>query len=133
MRELQLIGQDILASGKVDSNRLESLRSQMYSRGKIGRPEVDLLVELHKRLKHSTPAFEQFFYQAIKDHILQHGRVGADQAAWLRRMLFADGKFDDAKRKFLRELKGEAGAVSGEFELLFEESMNWPPEQHTCG
>ena len=80
-----------------------------------------------------TPAFEHFFYQAIKDHILVHGRIDAEEAAWLKRMLFADGKIDDEARKFLHELKGEAKYVSREFEVLFGESMKQSPEQHTCG
>jgi hypothetical protein len=48
-------------------------------------------------------------------------------------MLFADGKIDDRERKLLHELKGEAGQVCPEFELLFVESMKMPQEQHTCG
>ena len=56
-----------------------------------------------------------------------------EESAWLRRMLFADGKIDDEERKFLHELKGEAKQVSHEFEALFNESMKEPPEQRTCG
>jgi hypothetical protein len=82
---------------------------------------------------HHTPAFEQFFYQAIKDHILADGRIDAEEAAWLRRMLFADNKIDDEERKFLHELKGETKEICREFEALFEESMKQPPEQRTCG
>jgi hypothetical protein len=133
MPELCQIEQDILAIGKVDGHELEALRRRLYARGKIGRPEADFLVELHKRVQHSTPAFEQFFYQAIKDHVLANGRINAEEAAWLRRMLYADGKFEDEKRKFLHELMGEAKEVSTEFKTLFQESMNQPPEQHTCG
>jgi hypothetical protein len=80
-----------------------------------------------------TPAFEKFFYQAIKDHILAQGRIEAEEAAWLRRMLFADGRIDDEERKFLHELKGEAEQVGREFDVLFEECMKQPPEQRTCG
>ena len=124
MLKLRQIEQDILATGKVDGPELEVLRRQLYAGGKIDRREADFLVELHKRVQHLTPAFEQFFYQAIKDHILAHGRIDAEEAAWLRRMLFADGKIDDEERKFLHELKGEAkagqpgvrGAVQGEHE-----------------
>jgi len=68
-----------------------------------------------------------------KDHFLAHGRIDAEEAAWLRRMLFADGRIKDEERKFLHELKGEAKQVSREFDVLFEESMKQPPEQHTCG
>jgi hypothetical protein len=133
MLDLRQIEEDILATGKVDSDKLEVLRRQLYADGKIDRREADFLVELHKRVQHLTPAFEQFFYQAIKDHILADGRIDAEAAAWLRQMLFADGKIDDEERKFLHELRGEAGQVCREFEILFEESMKQPPEQRTCG
>jgi hypothetical protein len=133
MLKLRQIEQDILATGKADGPELERLRRELYAHGKIERPEGDFLVELHKRVQHRTPAFEQFFYQAIKDHILAHGRIDAEEAAWLRRMLFADGKLEDEERKFLHELKGEAKQLSREFEALFAESMKQPPEQRTCG
>ena len=133
MLKLRQIEQDILATGKVDRPELERLRQELYGHDKIERPQADLLVELHKRVQHCTPAFEQFFYQAIKDHILAHGRIDAEEAAWLRRMLFADGTFHDEGRKFLHELNGEAKQVSPEFEFLFKEGMKQPPEQHTCG
>jgi hypothetical protein len=133
MLELRQIEQDILATGKVDSHELEVLREQMYAGGKIDRRGADFLVELHKRVQHLSPAFEQFFYQTIKDHILAQGRIDAEEAAWLRRMLFPDGRFDDEERKFLHELKGEAAQASREFEVLFQESMKAPPEQRTSG
>src|SRR5690348_454952 len=133
MPGLRQIEHDILARGRVDGHELEVLRRQLYAGGRIERQEADFLVELHKRVQHLTPAFEQFFYQAIKDHILAHGRIDAEEAAWLRRMLFADGKIKDEERTFLHELKGEAGQVCREFQVLFEESMKQPPEQHTCG
>jgi len=133
MLHLREIEQTILANGRVDGPELEALRRQLYAGGKIDRRDADFLVELHKRVQHMTPAFEHFFYQAIKDHILGHGRIDVEEAAWLRRMLFADGRIKDEERKFLHELKGEAKQVSREFDVLFEESMKQPPEQHTCG
>jgi uncharacterized membrane protein YebE (DUF533 family) len=133
MLKLRQVEQDIMTTGKVDKAELEILRQQLYARGGIDRQGADFLVELHKRVQHVTPAFEHFFYQAIKDHILAHGRINAEETSWLRRMLFADGKIDDQERKFLHELKGEAKEVSREFEVLFGESMKEPQEQHTCG
>ena len=133
MTKLRQIEQDILATGKVDTPELELLRREMHAHGAIGRPEADFLVELHKRVQHLTPAFERFFYQGIKDHILAHGRIDAEEAAWLRRMLFADGELDDEERKFLHELKGEAKQVSPEFEVLLADCMKQPAEQRTCG
>jgi hypothetical protein len=133
MPELRQIEQDILATGKINGQELEVLRRRVYAGGKVNRAEADFLVELHKRVQHMTPAFEHFFYQAIKDHILADGRIDAEEVAWLRQMLFADGKIADEERKFLHELKGEAKEASPEFKRLFEESMKQPPEQHTCG
>lgn len=134
MLVLREIEQAILAKGRVDTPELKALHRQLYAAGgKIGRMEADFLVELHKRVQHPNPAFEQLYYQAIKDHILARGRIDDEEAAWLRRMVFANGKIEDEERKFLHELKGEARQVSPEFEELFEECMNQPQEQHTCG
>ena len=133
MLDLRQIEHAILANGRVDGPELEVLRQKLYAGGKIDRPGADFLVELRKRVQHRTPAFEHFFYQAVKDHILARGRIDAEEAAWLRQMLFADGTIKDEERKFLHELKGEAKQVSREFDLLFEESMKEPQEQHTCG
>jgi hypothetical protein len=133
MPDLRQVEQDILATGKVESHELEVLRRVLYADGKVSRREADFLVELHKRLQHPTPGFERFFYKAIKNHVLAHGRIDAEEAAWLRRMLFADGGLHDEGRKFLHELKGEAKQVGREFETLFEEGMRQPPEQRTCG
>jgi hypothetical protein len=133
MPRLQQIAKDILAIGKVDGAELEALRRELYVDRKIDRRGADFLVGLHKQVQHLTPAFEHFYYQAIKDHILAQGRIDAEETAWLRRMLFANGKIDDKERKFLHELKGEAEQVGQEFELLFENCMKQPREQHTCG
>jgi hypothetical protein len=133
MLNLRQIERDIMTTGKINKAELEILRQALYAHGGIDRQGADFLVELHKRVQHVTPAFDHFFYQAIKDHILAHGRINTEETAWLRRMLFADGKIDDQERKLLHELKGEAKEISPEFVALFEESMKQPAEQHTCG
>ena len=83
MQNWQEIEQAILANGRVDGSELELLRHKLYAGGKIDRRDADFLVELHKRVQHMTPAFEKFFYQAIKDHILARGRIDAEETAWL--------------------------------------------------
>jgi uncharacterized tellurite resistance protein B-like protein len=132
-RNLREIEERILAVGRVGEHEVELLRQLLYADGKVDRQEADFLVELHKRVRPHTRAFEQFFYQAIKDHILADGRISRGEAAWLREVLFADGKIEDEERKFLHQLKGEAKEVSPEFEALFKEVMKLPPEQHTSG
>jgi hypothetical protein len=133
MADLRKLEELILANGKVNSQELETLRRELYADGKVDRKEADFLVKLHKRVQYPNPGFEQFFYKAIKDHILTDGRISKEETAWLRQMLFADDKIDDRERKFLHELKGEAKEVSPEFETLFKECLKQPMERHTSG
>ena len=132
VRALQKI--EVYASdhGRVDGSELEALRRVIYD-GKIDREKADYLAEIHKRVRYRTPAFENFFYQALKDYILADGVIDAEETAWLRKLLFADGKIEDEERRFVHQLKGEAKEVSPEFEALFEEVMKQPMERHTAG
>jgi hypothetical protein len=133
MMNLRRIEEDILSTGKVDGHHLEMLRHYLYANGKIDRSKADFLVELHKRVQLIAPGLNDFFYRAIKDHMLANGRIDAEKTAWLREMLLADSKIDDEERKFLHELRGEANQVCREFEALFAECMKTPAEQRTCG
>src|SRR4029079_8391502 len=94
MASLLQIEQDILATGKIDGPELEVLRRHLYADGKIDRSKADFVVELHKRVQHKTPAFERFFYQAVKDHILADGWIDAEPAAWLGQMLLSHHTID---------------------------------------
>src|SRR5690242_14880609 len=109
----------MLAKDKVEDHELEGLRQAVYADGKVNRAEADFLIDLYKRLPVRTPAFTQFFYQALKDHVLKDGRISAYDAAWLRQVVFADGKVDNEERQLLRQLKWEAREVSPEFEALY--------------
>jgi hypothetical protein len=133
MADLRQLEHDILAIGKVEGEELKVLRGRVYAGGTIDRATADFLIELHKRVQHRTPAFEKFFYRAIKDYVLVNGRISEEETGWLRRMLHVNGTIDDEGRKFLHELKGEASQFSHEFEVLFNECMKEPPEQRTCG
>jgi len=133
MQSFREIEERVLANAKIQGEEIEELRKVVYAGGEVSRDAADFLVVLHKRVTWHTPAFDKFFYQAIKDHVLQDGRISAGEADWLRQMVFHDGKIDDMERKFLREVRGEAKEVSPEFEKLFEECMKQPMEQHTSG
>jgi len=121
--KLRKLMEDVLANGKIDSAEIELLRRELYADGKITRQEADFLVELHKRVQRSSNGFEQFFYKAIRDHVLADGKVDAEEAEWLRQMVLLDRKVDDREKKFLRELRGEAAEVSPEFEALCNECL----------
>lgn len=133
MQELWQIEPDILARGRVDSDHLEAPRPALYAGGAVSRPAADVLAGLHRHVQRPNPEFEHLFYRAIKDHVPVDGRIDAAEVAWLRRMLLDDGTIRDEERKFLHELKGEAGHTSREFGTLFAEAMKLPRERHTCG
>ena len=116
--ELRQMMEDILANGKVEGAELDLIRRQLYADGKIDRREADWLAELHKRVQRVTPAFENFFYRAIKDHILHDGRITAEETAWLRQLLADDGQIGPREKRFLHELRGEAKEACPEFEAL---------------
>jgi len=132
--KLKQLMQEVLANGKIEGQEIELLRQELYADGKIDRQEADFLVELHKRVQRpSGPGWENFFYKAIKDHILTDGKVDAEEAAWLRQMLWNDGKIDERERKFLLQLRGEAQEVSPEFQALCDESLGQQIPSNTSG
>ncbi len=129
MPNWQEIKERVAVSGRVEDYDVENLRQVLYADGKINRQEADALAELHRLVKHRTPAFEQFFTEAVRDYVLEDGRISAYEAAWLRQMLFADGTIDDEDRMLLRQLKWEAQEVDPKFDTRFEEVMKQPPPQ----
>jgi hypothetical protein len=133
MVTLREFEQRFLTEDAIRGHELQELRDLLYEDGKISRNEADFLVELYKRVHTRTPEFRQFFYNAIKDHILSDGRINAEETAWLRQMIFHDERVRDEERQFLTRLKGEAKATCPEFEELFRECMNQPMEQRTSG
>jgi len=123
MPKLRELMQKMLSDGKVDGHGLVSLCDTLYADDKIDRQEAELLIELHKRVERVSPAFESFFYQAIKRHVLTDGKIDAEEADWLKRMIFADGRADKREKKLIRELKGEATHLCHEFEGLYADCL----------
>jgi uncharacterized tellurite resistance protein B-like protein len=123
MPQLRALMEKFLADGRIDGREIEALGELLPPGREITRAEAEFLMEMHKRVERVTPAFERFFYRAIKRHVLADGVIDAGEAAWLRRMILADGKVDDREKKLLRELKGEATRAAPEFDALFAECV----------
>lgn len=121
--ELRVLGNSIMANGKIEGHEVELLRSHLSADGVIDRHEAEFLVEMYRRTKQIAPAFVKFFNQAIKKHLVADGRVGAEEALWLRRVILADGEVKEREKKLLRELRGESKEFSDEAEALFEECL----------
>jgi hypothetical protein len=123
MADLTKLKAEILADGRIDDAEVERLRGELYADGKIDKDEVEFLIALRNEAVAACPAFEKLFFGALKSNVLEDGSIDAEEAAWLRRMLFADGKIDDGEKQFLRDLRREARQVSPEFQQLHDECL----------
>lgn len=120
------LGMKILTNGKIEGHEVEALRELISADGKVDREEVEFLIHLYRRTDQIAPAFEKFFYKAIKQHLLADGTIDSERAAWLRQLIFADGKVTEREKKLLRELRGEAKEIAVEGDALIEECLAWP-------
>ena len=123
--ELRTLGMRILTNGKIEGHEVESLQKAFSADGKIDRPEAEFLLDLYRRTDQIAPAFEKFFCKVIKQHLLSDGTIDSERAAWLRRLIFSDGKVSQREKKLLRELQGEAKEISVQGQALFEECLAW--------
>lgn len=123
MSDLRKLKATILADGTIDDQEVEIIRKELYADGKIDKDEVEFLVSLRNEAKKVCPAFEDLFFAAIKQNVLTDGVIDAEEAGWLRRMLYADGQIDEREKKFMHQLRQEAKQVSPEFQQLHDECM----------
>src|SRR5579884_2357543 len=123
LADLQKLKATILADGTIDDQEVEVIRRELYADGRIDKEEVEFLVALRTEAAKVCPAFEELFFKAVKENVLADGAVDADEAAWLRKMLYADGRIDEREKKFVRELRQEAKQVSPEFQRLHDECL----------
>jgi len=123
MTDLNDLKKRVLADGEIDDGEVDLIAGELYADGVISREEVEFLIAVRNEANRVCPAFETLFFAALKQNVLTDGCIDADEAAWLRRMLFADGKVDENERKFLQALHTEARQVSPEFQKLFDDCV----------
>jgi RNA polymerase sigma factor (sigma-70 family) len=68
MADLQKLKAEILADGQIDDAEVTRLRSTLYADGKIDKEGVEFLIDLRNKAAQVCPAFEQLFFQALKDN-----------------------------------------------------------------
>ena len=118
-----------LADGVIDDTEVKILKKELWADGKIDKDEVEFLIDLRnlaqKKAKQAglRPAFEKLFFKAIEQNVMKDGKIDANEARWLRAMLFADGKIDANEKKFLARLKKAAKSTSPAFDKLYEECL----------
>lgn len=119
----QLLKQVLLADGNIDSQETALLKAEILADGVVDNEEVDFLFRLRNEAKQVSPEFTTFFFSALSSNILADGAIDAEEAARLRKILFADGIIDDDEKVFLNSLKASAKKTSPEFEALYAECI----------
>jgi hypothetical protein len=123
MSELATLTEGILAARVIDEAAVEAIRRVLAADNQVPRADVELLLALRSAADSVCPAFEGLFLRVVKAHVLHDGFIDAEEASWLRKVLFADGTINEVARAFLLDLKREARRTSPEFQILYGECM----------
>jgi hypothetical protein len=123
MADLQALKAKVLADGVIDDAEAQMLRKEVYADGKIDKHEIEMLADIRNQAKSVCAAFEDLFFSAAKDNVLHDGVIDSEEAAWLRKALYADGKIDDREKQLLRDLKAGAKKTCPEFDALCKECL----------
>ncbi|HEY1861404.1 MAG TPA: hypothetical protein VGG61_13675 [Gemmataceae bacterium] len=123
MPDLEKLKAKVLMRGVIEDVELETICQALYADAKIDKRVIEFLVLLRSEARAVCTAFDDFFFEAMKFHVLSDGSVSAEEAKWLRQVLLAHGRIDAQKRRFLTDVRNEARWVSREFEQLFEQCM----------
>jgi hypothetical protein len=123
MADLRKLKATVLADGVIEDHEVEVICRELYADGTIDKDVVEFFLALRNEARAVCPAFEGLLFEAVKLNVLTDGLIGAEEAEWLRRLLYADGRIDGRGRKLLRELGRQAERVSPEFQRLYDECV----------
>ncbi len=118
-----LLKKVFLADGVIDTAETAILKKEILADGVVDKEEVNFLVDLRNASKKTTPAFNSFFFSALKSHLLEDGVIDAAEVKALRKILFADGVIDDAEKRFMKDLKKSAKSVAPAFDKLLADCL----------
>ncbi len=113
----------LLADGTIDEREVAVLRKEFFADGKVDDIELEFLLDLRNTAKGVKASFNVLVLEALKSCLMADGVLDANDASFLRRWIFADGKVDFGEKRFLQELRAGAKQVSKEFEALFNQCM----------
>jgi uncharacterized tellurite resistance protein B-like protein len=113
----------LLADGRIDTREVQILRQALFADQHIDKAELEFLADLRKSAQSTVKEFMKLFIDAVKKHMLADGVITDQEAAWLRKTIFADNKVDAEEIQLLKELKQQAKQTSPEFDKLYAECV----------
>jgi hypothetical protein len=108
---------------QIDQNDWDSIRATLPADGRLTKEDIHVLLDLRSRAYSACPAFDAFFFPALKKHLLADGVITPMEQFQLLRMLYGGHRIDDAERRFLTELRSELREVTPEFEAMYRQVM----------
>ena len=99
------------------------IRDYIREDGQLDLDDVKFLVQLLVDAKEVCPEFDELFFPALRDVILQDGEIGADEQFYLLKMIYADGRVRESELEFLEGLRKDVKKASPEFEALCDEAF----------
>ena len=120
--DLRQLRAEVVASDRIGKRELDLICRRLYPEGRLGREVVEFLASIRRRVRSVSPAFEEFFAEAVKLNVLVDGAIDAKGASWLPRLLRVGDGIDAGAKKLLGELQREATRISPEFQRLYDES-----------
>jgi hypothetical protein len=94
---------------------------------------MKVLVELLGEADKVCPEFDELFFPALRNIVLQDGRIGDDEQFYLLKMLYSDGHIRESEKRFLTELLRDAREVTSEFKALCETALSAHPTNWEVG
>ena len=126
MSTLRELKQQILQDGEdlqIDDADWARIRELLPAAGSPVAEDLRVLTEMRTEARSVCPAFDGYFFPALKADLLSDGRISSLEQFQLLRLLYGGGGIDPAERKFLQELRRDLKSPSPEFESLYQQAM----------
>jgi len=108
---------------RIDSAEWNRIRGLLPDRNELCKDDLVVLVEIRSTARSVCPSFDDYFFPALKAHLLADGTISKMEQFQLLRMLYGGGGIDQAERQFLQELRNDLREVDPEFEAMYRQVM----------
>ncbi len=133
MSHLHELRSELLEDWRITDSDVEVLEDHIRRAGRLYLEDVKFLIELLCEAREVCEAFDELFFPALKEVILEDGHIGPDEQFYLLKMLYSDGNVRESEKQFLLQLREEALEVTPEFEALCEEALAAPATNWDVG
>lgn len=122
----------VLQDRRITPDEVATIRQHIEQDGRLDLADVKLLVELLADADDVCGEFDDLFFPALREVLLEDGRILADEQFYLLKMLYSDGRVREREREFLRELQRDVEPDAA-FDRLCATAFACPEENWSVG